>query len=64
MTCFPYILGTFSLFFFYEIKLYMKSATQVGLSLETFILIIQLYIPVLSLTWRKSVVDATANLAQ
>ena len=50
MTCFPYILGTFSSLFFYEIKLYMKSATQVGLSLETFILIIQMYIPVLSLT--------------
>ena len=45
MTCFTQIFGTFCLSFSCEIKLHMKRARQVGISLETFILRIQYYIP-------------------
>ena len=41
MTCFTYIFGTFLLSFSGELKLYMKSARQAGMSLEIFILRIQ-----------------------
>ena len=38
MTCFTYIFNTFSLSFSSEMKLYMKSARQAGISRETFVL--------------------------
>ena len=46
ITCFRYIFGTFSLSFSCKIKLYMKSARQTWMSLETFFWRIQLYIPI------------------
>ena len=45
MTCSPLVFGTFSLSFSYEIKLHVKRAEQTGMSLDIFILRIQLYIP-------------------
>ena len=41
MACFNKIFGTFSLSSSYEVKLYMKSARQARMSLETFILRMQ-----------------------
>ena len=54
----------FSMCFSYEIELYMKSARQVEMSLETFILRIQLYIPAFSLTVRKPLACTKRNLVQ
>ena len=45
ITYFTQIFGTFSLIFSCEVKLCMKSAQQAGISLEAFILRIQLCIP-------------------
>ena len=42
-------------------KLHMKSARHAGMSLESFILRIQLYIPALSLTRRKLLASAMTN---
>ena len=42
----------------------MKSARQAGMSLETFILRIQLYIPAFSLTRKKPLTVAMTNFVQ
>ena len=42
----------------------MKSAQQAGMSLETFTLRIQLYIPAFSLTNRKLLTGAMTNFVQ
>ena len=60
MTFFPQTFGTLSLPFSYEIKLYMKSAWQAEMSLEIFILRIQLYI---SAFW-KTLTSSMTNFVQ
>ena len=42
----------------------MKSARQAGISLETFILRIQLYIPAFSLTRKRPIAGAMTNFVQ
>ena len=64
MTFFLQTFGTLSLPFSYEIKLYMKSAWQAEMSLEIFILRIQLYISAFSLTIWKTLASSVTNFVQ